>query len=146
MRKSFGFTFAAALAFSLGGLISTPTAEAQTAFYERSDIYMLCDSGRAYLLSGNADNKQVARTVVTRPMCRGQGGWLGEMSRRQLLRIVPLPMRSQGAAAAPFRALHRSCSGQEERSSAATVHSGGHQVVLWRCHRQLSEHDLAPYR
>ena len=139
-----GLALAAVLAFGFGGLVSTPTADARTVFHERSEFYMLCDSGRAYLLSGNAANAQMAGTVMARPLCAGQGGWLGEESRRGL-RIVRLPARGRDATAS-FAGLYRSCSIQEERSSAGTVHSGQDQAVLWRCNFQLSRQDLDPYR
>ena len=123
----------------------------------RQDIYyLLCDSGRAFLIHSAAAtpyhaemvvDESVIRQLVGMPMCRGQGGWLGASERRTPPRIIDRPTRLDrraGPAGTAFDALHRSCFVSEERSRFASF--GAQGIPVYRCAHQVSQRFLGSWR
>jgi hypothetical protein len=115
---------------------------------ESKDIYyMLCSNGLAYLVhsepgqhgwGGTQIDHSMIEAIVSRPLCRGQGGWLGQEDGSPV-RIVDRPSRAtagSGPEGTQFDSLDSSCFTNEERSQFATF---GDNIPVYRCSHRISE-------
>ena len=114
--------------------------------------YLLCDSGQTFLIKPPDRTFQIRRahlrTIIARPFCRGQGGWLGE-DRFPGLQVEERPRRDTpgiGPAGTAFDGLHNRCFHQEQRRRRGTIHLSSRSVPFYQCSRGVSQRFLGRWQ